>query len=427
MQPLHFRIQNSEFRIRRAFTLTELMIVVSIMAILAGLGFSAFNGTMQLSRAQRTGSIINKIDQLIGERWEGYRTRSVPIKIPQVMATLPNSSRLAAMIRINALRDLMRMELPDRVSDVIDPPCDCFPPWPNGSGGTYDQLLYMTSPSLRNSYIRRALRATNTANLVTLAATWTTTYQGSECLYLILSTMRDGDKSALDYFDSTEIGDNDGDGMPEILDGWGTPIAFVRWPAGYAEQVGPDGAWGTITKDDDGNGTVDDIWEAGWLTSDDNLPIPGSLVGPAPTLQTKNFYKAPDPYDPVKVHAGSTNPQTLFGTNYTPGYSLYPLVVSAGPNKILDVVTDEDPSVAYYRFAPTPTSTASWSPTPTSNNWQFLNPYVLVQAKLGSSGNMISVPIGTPGDVDSAGTPGLPDGQADYTDNISNHSLRSQE
>jgi hypothetical protein len=392
------------------------MIVITIMGILAGLGFSAFNGTMNLSRAQRTGSIINKIDQLIGERWEGYRTRAVPVKVPVGV-----SSRIAAIIRLNAIRDLMRLELPDRKWDVIDPPCDWCPAYTDyRTGASIDPspvstTTQMISPSLRNSYVRRAWRATHPSAstfpafsimLSDLISVWTPDYQGSECLYLILSTMRDGDKSALDYFDSTEIGDTDGDGMPEILDGWGTPITFIRWPAGYAEQVGKDSAWGFMTVDDDGNGTVDDLWEAGWLGSDDNMPIPGTQIGPVPSLQTRNYFKAPDPFDPVKVQS------TIFSA-YTPGYALFPLIVSAGPNKSLDIVTD---TPAGYHYSAT-----------TLTNNLFCNPYVLITVPLGIAQSPTAVAIGTPADVDSPGSPGIPDGQADYTDNISNHSLRSQE
>src|SRR5262245_22577744 len=298
------------------FTLTELLIVITIIALLAGLGLSAYSGAIEMAREQRTRSQIAKIDQLIMERYEGYRTRAVPIRIPPGISGAANGARLTAMMRLIALRDLMRMELPDRKSDVLDPPCDYYP----GLG----LRLAMAPPALQKTYQRIAIR-----NLGgTFPGGWTESQQGAECLYLILSTMRDGDKSALDFFNSDEIGDIDGDGMKEILDGWGNPIEFIRWPAGYtAEQRGPDGQWGVATVDDDGNGIVDDVMEAGWPGSDDNLPD-AVMTAPVATMQTKNYFKAPDPFDPMKVHGGSVIPPTLFGTAYTPGYLLHPLIIS---------------------------------------------------------------------------------------------------
>jgi hypothetical protein len=38
---------------------------------------------------------------------------------------------------------------------------------------------------------------------------------------------------------------------------------------------GPDGAWGQVGLDDDGDGTVDNVTEAGWAGSDDLATIPG--------------------------------------------------------------------------------------------------------------------------------------------------------
>src|SRR5262245_53093415 len=120
------KIQNLRGR-RRAFTLAELMIVIAIIAILAGLGFAAMNGATNLAREHRTGAQIAKIDQLIGERYEGYRTRAVPVKIlnpldpnrqPIFYASQP--SRDNALLRLLALRALMRMELPDRRTDIVN-------------------------------------------------------------------------------------------------------------------------------------------------------------------------------------------------------------------------------------------------------------------------------------------------------------------
>src|SRR5205085_10035126 len=173
----------------------------------------------------------------------------------------------------------------------------------------------------------------------------------------------------------------DGDGMKEILDGWGTPIEFVRWPAGYAENVGPDGAWGRAGIDDDGDGIVDNISEAGWPGSDDFLPTAQTLVS-VRTIQTKNYIRAPDPFDPVKVHAvdplNPTSP-TLFGTSYTPGYNLHPLIVSAGPDKKFDIVRDlvdpaATPSGPFYRYA---------SQVQANNTYLTLNPFVAIQVRVG--------------------------------------------
>jgi prepilin-type N-terminal cleavage/methylation domain-containing protein len=63
-----FRIQNSEFRIRRlraAFTLMELLMVLLIITILAGMALAAMAGATEMAKEQRTRSIISKLDQLV--------------------------------------------------------------------------------------------------------------------------------------------------------------------------------------------------------------------------------------------------------------------------------------------------------------------------------------------------------------------------
>src|SRR5687768_14126159 len=73
-----FKIQNPKSKIqnRSAFTLTELLITITIITILSGLGLSAYTGAIDLARDQRTRAMIDKIDTLIMERYEGYRTRA---------------------------------------------------------------------------------------------------------------------------------------------------------------------------------------------------------------------------------------------------------------------------------------------------------------------------------------------------------------
>ena len=331
MRASKFRIQNSEFRTlnscrRRGFTLTEDLITITIIALLAGLGLSAYSGAIEMAREQRTRAQIAKIDQFIMERYEGYRTRAVPLK------TIPgNPPRTAAQNRLTALRELMRLEMPDRISDLCnaaelsDLAADNSLNAITSTGSVLSASLLPTLPALTRSYKRRA------AVVIASQGGWTTANQGSECLYLILSTMRDGDKSALDFFYSEEIGDTDGDGMKEILDGWGNPIEFLRWPAGYCEQPGVDGAWGIAGVDDDNNGLVDDVSEAGWPGTDDLRPR---------TPQTRNHRLSPDAFDPAKVDirwtvSNSNYPNAVFPLTYP--YAVYPLIYSSGRDKAFDV------------------------------------------------------------------------------------------
>lgn len=204
---------------RRAFTLPELLIVIMIIGIMAGLALSAVGGAIEMAREARTRSMIARIDGMIAEKYEGYRTRAVPIRLP--VNTPP---QLAGRLRLYALRDLMRMEMPERITDVIDNPATL-----NAS-----PLIVLPVPQNIQHYRRMAFRKLG----ATWAADWSVQHQGAECLYLIVENMSDGDKRALDYFQEGEIGDTDGDKMLEILDAWGRPIEFLRWAGGYNTQAG---------------------------------------------------------------------------------------------------------------------------------------------------------------------------------------------
>lgn len=270
---------------RTAFTLMELLIVMAIIGILVAFVMVALSRAAEQAKVNRTRAIVTKIDSLIREKWEAYRVRAVPVVIN--MANIPKDSLgrpngfTIAQIRLNGLRDLQRMEMPDRKTDVIDPPADLDP--------TTAQIR-MAVPSVTQGYRRKA------------TAGWTETSQGAECLFLILATMRDGDKNAIDYFSRSEIGDVDGDGMREILDAWGRPIEFIRWPAGYTKE----------------NNAV--------------------------TMQTSNANEAPDEFDVLKI----------FG-----GYSLYPLVMSSGSDKEFDVFSDNTGAVPFHHYAD-PLSANNW-------------------------------------------------------------------
>jgi prepilin-type N-terminal cleavage/methylation domain-containing protein len=260
---------------RQGFTITELMIVISIIGLLAGIGLSAFNAAVAQSKISRTKVIIAKLDQLIMDRWESYRTRPVPIRTLTFIDANNNGTqdsgeqlmdpRTAARNRLNALREIMRLELPCSKEDVHNNPT----------------VSGVTRTAVNRFYIRRAPNAS-----------WTDQWEEAECLYLIVASMRDTDKSALDFFTQDEIGDVDGDGVPEILDAWGNPIMFIRWAPGFS----------------------------------------GDADTPAISMQRRYAEDGttfnPDPFDPLKVdtHWSDMDPK-----NHP--IALKPLIYSFGPDK----------------------------------------------------------------------------------------------
>lgn len=295
---------------RWSFTLVELLIVVSIMTILAAAVMFALFGVMEDAKGARTKSQLTKLHSLIMTKWDSYQTRAV--RLP---SGTTGTARGKALLRLYAVRELMRCELPDRISDVQDAP-----------------ITGIAEPSLWRAYRRRTVASVgsgwfqNTQPPAAATSYWSFEHQGAECLYLIISNLREGDSSALDFFKENEIGDVDDDGMPEILDGWGNPIEFLRWAPGFATLPGPDGAWGDAGTDDDSDGTVDNQTEAGSIGSDDISEI-----------QSRDVSNSPDSFDLLRL---DTRWSDADATNDP--YALYPLIYAAGPDHIYGIIGTYD-------------------------------------------------------------------------------------
>jgi Tfp pilus assembly protein PilE len=203
----------------------ELLVVVVIIGIIAGISMAALQGVQQSARAEKTRATITKLHAIISGLYESYQTRRV--------AVTPSgpAPAMAARAKLFALRDLMRLEMPERLNDVT------LDPLPNPYAA---QGRPIPRPALSQAYRARYLAARN--RTVNRYGSGTNRDEGmermgrygsAECLYMIVML---SDPEARSQFADSEIGDADDDGLPEFLDGWGNPIMFLRSAPGLEDS-----------------------------------------------------------------------------------------------------------------------------------------------------------------------------------------------
>ncbi len=262
---------------RPSFTLIELLVAISIIGIMAGMVLYAVLGAQTDARVARTRGTIQKINEIVLQKWEEYRYKPVNVQLPSdlkipipgsVPPRSPVSPRESARLRMIILRDAMRMEMPDRITDLIYEPSrytvayknsptstaarKIRRPLPHGFGLVYDALRNQVS-ALKVQGHPNWVTGFDLDNLATYDpdslgfvvgrftsdtdVRWQNAVQSPELLYLFISTSQYGGSSALEFFRPSEVGDTDGDGLLEFIDAWGRPISWIRWPAGYPSDL----------------------------------------------------------------------------------------------------------------------------------------------------------------------------------------------
>jgi prepilin-type N-terminal cleavage/methylation domain-containing protein len=318
---------------RDGFTLVELLIVVTIIGLLAGMVYAALNAARTAAQTAKTKTTITKLHYLVLGKYDSYRTRRVAVDLNAYIAAHdgnpatetnfnyvvggPDMPLQLARARVNTIRDLMRMEMPDRWTDIFNF-SNANPPVPLDSGaeayGKRVPLTEINPPSLlmvyRNTYLQAyKANGNDSSKLADNAA--------AECLYMIVMNIPE----AAEQFHANEVGDVDNDGLPEFIDGWGRPIRFLRWPAGFYLDAAAD------------------YFGDGELQFGPQL-LPSEKVKAIP-LQNPNF--RPDPFDPRNAV-----------TAVQDGFATFPLIYSAGPDGRYDINMGKDNTGApwWYQLDP---------------------------------------------------------------------------
>lgn len=249
---------------RSAFTLVELLLVISIIAILASLGVGVMAQAQQDAAEAATRSRISLIEKILEVELEDYEVRRSPVPF-STLVDIVNASTLTdrttrQLVHVKNLKrmliaDLIRAEMPDgSLSTNSTTPANQFP---IGQFPTPSMIRYLNEIGVSNPEIdASALNPVNAPYTVIGWNDWAdrpapsldwiidgedgivdtvlndriylNAADRSELLYQTLLNIDIDGVPAVDQIGSVAIGDTDDDGFLEVLDGWGEPM-FLQW------------------------------------------------------------------------------------------------------------------------------------------------------------------------------------------------------
>jgi prepilin-type N-terminal cleavage/methylation domain-containing protein len=216
---MHAQPRNN--RPTRGFSLIELLVVMGIIALLAGVSFTVIGGAMQSSRRAATMTTITKVNKIYQQQLRGFylhldEDKALTNRLAgnfrppggQYQMTTDKEASLALARKLR-----VRNQFPQHPAEAAG-----F----DGAIGTGDELPafreWCRSAAMGGGIGSRDIPDDYTAD-------------SAELLYLICTESTIPGAPVLDAgFSRSELGDTDGDGWTEILDAWSQPLRFYRWP-----------------------------------------------------------------------------------------------------------------------------------------------------------------------------------------------------
>ncbi|MBO7680454.1 MAG: prepilin-type N-terminal cleavage/methylation domain-containing protein [Thermoguttaceae bacterium] len=240
--------------LRRGFTLTELLLVIIIIAILAAMTMTVQRSAVESTRRERTIATIRKIDAALTSAYEkyqyrkpdvcfwldeiekelesdlGFKSKSQEGQNEQIIRKLfywiyhsqamwlenielyskdENRVPLAPYIlRTIMLRERLLIDFPDSLAEVV---------YQAHFNSSPVQLAYQK----KMDELQSAYDLSRDHDI------------SADLLYLIV--MNTSPETRGTFLDR-EAADTNNNGIPEFIDGWGNPIRFIRWAPGIPES-----------------------------------------------------------------------------------------------------------------------------------------------------------------------------------------------
>lgn len=236
---------------RSAFTLTELLVVISIIAVITSALAFVVAGAQERARELRTRSQLQRIEAILQREILELLEARIPVRTPPVgefpgglgshqrvvEGSLPRiqrfwteARRVDIMYRFPYRRELV---MPNRPQTVVRPTT-------NGPGlpTVYYQRNNLSEGFQPFYAVPNDLQAIRNLALGGMGNSNAKT-DSAELLYAVLQRIWVDGEPALSLLRQTEIADSDRDGFLEIVDVWGSPIYFrleLRVPV---ERISP--------------------------------------------------------------------------------------------------------------------------------------------------------------------------------------------
>ena len=215
----HSKFRRPQWKLAPAgFTVVELLLVITIIAILSSLSLAVIRSAQDDAKHAATETRITQIRAILQQRMEDYEVRKLPIRLTSYSR---NRSILQALKNL-ILIDVVSVEMPRETEHVNRFPSDELQQSINNlvDRGDFTQssadslIMELQNPRYLPALARRFSQGTNSEAL------------RAHYLFRVLETTDFDGVPGTESLGNSAFADTDGDGLMEVVDSWGNPMTF---------------------------------------------------------------------------------------------------------------------------------------------------------------------------------------------------------
>jgi prepilin-type N-terminal cleavage/methylation domain-containing protein len=227
---------------RRGFTLIELLVVIGIISVLAALTLGAAFRVIDSQNASNTETVLQQVNKVLQQQY-----RKVAEQAQKETISPSTHAQLWTLAGQGVDNDQGRI---NRRAQVIYVKMRLMEEFPQTYAEVYNQ------PTTTGVYTnQKSPYLTTLTQLFGAKAPAAKASESAAMLLLSIQRQHSGISFSADSLPSTNVADTDNDGLKEILDGWGNPVVFFRFPTGNpdldASNPAPTGSKAAKFRDPD--------------------------------------------------------------------------------------------------------------------------------------------------------------------------------